>query len=186
MDGNGLVTFNHYTFTDCCDGSDEYSSSVTCDNNCHELGQVAREEEAKKLAMYKEGSKIRKELCTKGAQVKREKQVSYLRVPIHELCSEIRYIFLYISFQLRLLELKKEQTEAELLKNEKEATKNSIEEQEKVALDAHKQLEEEKRKELQEAERIKNEEKALEKFKEMDKNGDGLYVRLLRSRKFGN
>jgi hypothetical protein len=36
---------------------------------------VAREEEAKKLTMFREGSKIRKELCVKGTQMKREKQV---------------------------------------------------------------------------------------------------------------
>jgi len=75
-----------------------------------------------------------------------------------------------------LLELKKEQTEAELLKNEKEGVKNTIEEQEKAALDAHKKLEDEKRQVLLETERAKNEEDAREKFKEMDKNGDGLYV----------
>lgn len=161
---------------DCCDGSDEYSSGIECQNNCYELGQVAREEEARKLAMFKEGSKIRKELSVKGAQMKREKQVSWFYaqcVVLHHAYSKTLWI---CEFQLRLLELTKEQTEAELLKNEKEATKNTIEEQEKVALDAHKKLEEEKRKELEEVERIRNEEEALGKFEELDKNGDGLYV----------
>jgi len=72
------ITLKCSLFTDCCDGSDEYSSTVECKNNCYELGQFAREEEAKTLAMFKEGNKIRKELCTKGTQMKREKQVSVL------------------------------------------------------------------------------------------------------------
>lgn len=61
---------------DCCDGSDEYDASlVACTNNCYELGQAAREEEARKLALFKEGSKLRIELTLKGKQLKREKHV---------------------------------------------------------------------------------------------------------------
>lgn len=66
-----------FFLTDCCDGSDEYArQDVVCGNNCLELGQAAREEEARKIAMFKEGSKLRTELCFKGKQIKREKQVT--------------------------------------------------------------------------------------------------------------
>lgn len=63
---------------DCCDGSDEYSSDISCENNCFELGQAAKAEEARRVAMFKEGSKIRTELSLKGKQIKREKQVNGL------------------------------------------------------------------------------------------------------------
>lgn len=76
--------------------------------------------------------------------------------------------------QLRLLELTKEQTEAEFLKTEKEKIKVAIEEQEKASLDIYKKLEEEKRKQKEEEKRMKNEEEALQKFKEIDQNGDGM------------
>lgn len=62
-------------FVDCCDGSDEYNTDIKCQNNCYELGQAAREEEARKIAIIKEGSKIKNELSLKGKQLKREKQV---------------------------------------------------------------------------------------------------------------
>ena len=146
-------------------------------NNCYELGQVAREDEARKLAMFKEGSKIREELRIRGAQMKEEKHVSSSSVLFHWRRHEVLKRISYFSrFQARLLELKRDQTEAESVKNEKEAVKKTIEEQEKVALDAHKKLEEEQREILREAERIKNEEEARKSFKEIDKNGDGLYV----------
>lgn len=134
---------------DCCDGSDEYTTDTRCENNCYELGQAAREEEARIVAIIKEGSKIKNELSLKGKQLKRDKQ--------H-----------------KLMELTKEQSEAEILKNEKEGIKNEIEAKEKEALDAYKQLEEQKRKLREEEERLKNEKEALKAFNEADENSDGI------------
>lgn len=133
---------------DCCDGSDEYTTETQCENNCYELGQAAREEEARIVAIIKEGSKIKNELSLKGKQLKRDKQY-------------------------KLLELMKEQSEAEILKSEKEGIKNRIEAKEKEALDVYKQLEEQKRKLHEEEERLKNEKEALETFNQVDSNGDG-------------
>lgn len=75
--------------------------------------------------------------------------------------------------QLKLLDLSKEQTEAELLKNEKEAIKQKVEEKEKVALETHRLLEEQKRKAIEEEERKKSEHEASKLFIEIDDNGDG-------------
>jgi protein kinase C substrate 80K-H len=46
---------------DCCDGSDEYDSNVTCKNTCWEAGKAAREKLKKKIATYKNGVVIRKQ-----------------------------------------------------------------------------------------------------------------------------
>ena len=106
--------------------------------------------------------------------MKREKQVScaLFRFENHNLRSH--GIFYRNLLQLRLLELKKEQTEAELLKTEKETLKDRVEAEEKLALEAHREYEDEQRRVHEEAERVKNEEKARKTFKEMDINGDGL------------
>lgn len=69
--------------------------------------------------------------------------------------------------------MNKEQSEAETLKNEKEAIKTKIEEQEKAALDVYKQLEDKKREQLEREERLKQEEELSQFYKEIDKNNDG-------------
>lgn len=71
------------------------------------------------------------------------------------------------------MELKREQSEAEILKNEKETLKARIEEQEKAALDVYKQLEDKKREQQEHEERLKQEEELSQYYKEIDKNNDG-------------
>lgn len=71
------------------------------------------------------------------------------------------------------MELKKEQSEAETLKNEKETVKAKIEEQERAALDVYKQLEDKKREQREEEERLRQEEELSQFYKELDKNNDG-------------
>lgn len=71
------------------------------------------------------------------------------------------------------MELKREQSEAEILKNEKETLKARIEEQEKAALDVYKQLEDKKREQQEHEERLKQEEELSHYYKEIDKNNDG-------------
>ena len=46
---------------DCCDGSDEYDSNVTCKNTCWEAGKAARDKLKKKIATYKSGVVIRRQ-----------------------------------------------------------------------------------------------------------------------------
>lgn len=46
---------------DCCDGSDEYDSKVKCPNTCWEAGKAARDKLKKKIAIFEEGVKIRKQ-----------------------------------------------------------------------------------------------------------------------------
>lgn len=81
-----------------------------------------------------------------------------------------------VLWQLRLTELTKDQSEAELIKKEKEDIKLSIEEREKAALEVYKEIEEQKRKQKEEEERAKEKTKALHYFQEIDTNNDGRYI----------
>ncbi|CAO2198283.1 unnamed protein product [Urochloa humidicola] len=65
---------------DCCDGSDEYDSNVTCKNTCWEAGKAAREKLKKKIATYKSGVVIRKEVeRAKEAFAKDEAELAKLK-----------------------------------------------------------------------------------------------------------
>ncbi|XP_053973775.1 glucosidase 2 subunit beta [Hylaeus volcanicus] len=101
---------------DCCDGSDEYGSNKECPNNCNELGKEARLERQKVEELIREGNKIRAEMITKGKQLKND-------------------------HQSRLVKLRADYEEAELVKKEKELLKNRAEEQETAALEKYKSAE---------------------------------------------
>ena len=55
-------------FSDCCDGSDEYESGVTCPNTCEELGRAAREEAKRREELISQGGKLRRALVDEGKQ----------------------------------------------------------------------------------------------------------------------
>ncbi|KAK9294408.1 hypothetical protein QLX08_010966 [Tetragonisca angustula] len=101
---------------DCCDTTDEYSSGKECPNNCNELGKEARLEQQKAEELIREGNKIRMEMIAKGKQLKTD-------------------------YQARLVKLRAEYEEAELVKKEKELLKTQAEERESAALEKYKQVE---------------------------------------------
>lgn len=72
-----LAIFNFVlqSFSDCCDGSDEYQSKKQCINTCYEEGRTAREEAERLAEVHKQGNSIREQLVVKGKQLKEEKQV---------------------------------------------------------------------------------------------------------------
>lgn len=138
---------------DCCDGSDEYNSTVACVDICSDLGRGAYEAAKKLEAMYNKGSLIRQDMILNAQQ------------SIHDNTK-------------RLEELKQQLQSVETIKNEKEALKKSIEAKEKHALDKFK-AEQDKKREAQEQEEILNAQKeerqhALNAFKELDINQDSL------------
>ncbi|KAK6919837.1 Glucosidase II beta subunit, N-terminal [Dillenia turbinata] len=51
---------------DCCDGSDEYDGSIKCPNTCWETGKVARDKLKRKIATYKEGLNLRKQVIERA------------------------------------------------------------------------------------------------------------------------
>ncbi|XP_011345839.1 glucosidase 2 subunit beta isoform X1 [Ooceraea biroi] len=101
---------------DCCDTSDEYLSPANCVNNCNELGREARLEQQKAEQLAREGNKLRLELSTRGKSIKAE-------------------------HHSRLVKLKADYEEAELIKKEKEMLKKYAEERESVALEKYKPVE---------------------------------------------
>ncbi|KAF5275865.1 hypothetical protein FQR65_LT04104 [Abscondita terminalis] len=134
---------------DCCDGSDEYlNMQLKCLNNCFELGQSAREEAQRQAEVLKIGSQIRLEFSQKGVQLKQEKQE-------------------------KLNDLRKQQTEAEYLLNDKENFKKDAEELEGKVLEHYKQIEEEERKRKEEEELEHSRPEAIEIFNKYDSNQDG-------------
>lgn len=134
---------------DCCDGSDEYLGRKSCVNNCLEIGRAAREEAARLAELLQVGKQLRAELGQEGQKLKNEKQV-------------------------KLNELQKSKDEAEKLKAEKEELKKKIEEAESKALEYYRELERELQKKKSEAEAEKQKEEALENFKKLDSNQDGI------------
>jgi protein kinase C substrate 80K-H len=66
---------------DCCDGSDEYDGRIKCANTCWQVGREAREKLAKKLAMYKEGLRIRRREVQNARvlRLKQETEIASLR-----------------------------------------------------------------------------------------------------------
>ncbi|XP_043253304.1 glucosidase 2 subunit beta [Colletes gigas] len=101
---------------DCCDGSDEYRSNKECPNNCNELGREARIKQQKADDLVREGNKIKAELIAKGKQLKND-------------------------YQSRLVALRADYEEAELVKKEKELLKTQAEERETAALEKYKPAE---------------------------------------------
>jgi len=55
---------------DCCDGSDEYDGKTSCPNNCAELANIEREEEARKAKIFFEGSKKRQDYIKQYTTIK--------------------------------------------------------------------------------------------------------------------
>lgn len=134
---------------DCCDGHDEYSGKTTCTNTCLEVGKAAREEAARLAELHKAGRQLRTDLIQEGQKLKGEKQQ-------------------------KLTELQKNKEEAEKVKSEREAIKNQAEEAESKALEYYKQLEEQYKKKKAELEAEKEREEAIENFKKLDSNQDGV------------
>lgn len=97
---------------DCCDTSDEYWPT-NCVNNCNELGREARLEQQKAEQLIREGNKLRLELSTRGSNIKAE-------------------------YHSRLVKLRADYEEAELIKKEKEMLKAYAEETESSALEKYK------------------------------------------------
>lgn len=67
--------------TDCCDGSDEYDGQVKCQNTCWEAGKAARDKLRKKIATYKEGVALRRQVVEQAKQAiaKDEAELSKLK-----------------------------------------------------------------------------------------------------------
>ncbi|XP_076235961.1 glucosidase 2 subunit beta [Calliopsis andreniformis] len=137
---------------DCCDASDEYASNKECPNNCNELGKEARLEQQKAEELVKEGNKIRVEMIGKGKQLKND-------------------------YQARLVKLRADYEEAELVKKEKELLKNRAEERESLALEKYKSAEPEQpaaeEREEEEEEEELQESEAEDYFKLLDSDNSG-------------
>lgn len=132
---------------DCCDTSDEYASRTSCVNNCSELGREARLEQQKTEQLARDGNKIRLELVTRGKTIKTE-------------------------HQSRLVKLRADYEETELMKKEKEILKTQAEERESLALEKYKPVE---------PEQPATEEKAGEEEEELNVSEVEDYFKLLDS-----
>ncbi len=136
---------------DCCDGSDEWAmvSGSPCKNNCDELGAAERIERERLEKVVQEGLRIKAELAAQGSQLRKEKEQ----------------------------DIQKKKVELEALFAEKEAKKAIKEERERVekaALDVIREEEDRIRQEKEEKEKSEREAEAVEHFKKLDKNQDGL------------
>lgn len=98
---------------DCCDGSDEYSSVIQCNDVCRELGKEAVLKAQRSAELARKGNKVRMEMVARGKQLKTE-------------------------HQSRLSKLRADYDEAELSKKEKEVMKTRAEERENAALEKYK------------------------------------------------
>lgn len=140
-------------FLDCCDASDEYSSSANCPNNCMELGEQMREERERYLELVKAGNEIRQRYIEEAKQ-----KLGETKQELEALRSQL--------------------TEAEEQKNAKNEIKTKAEELEKEALDKHRAEEDKLRKQREEEEQIHREAAensyALSIFKKLDTNADGV------------
>ena len=65
---------------DCCDGSDEYSSNVKCENKCVALAAKMREEEERLKQLRDQGSLKRQELINQGTEMRKTIQVSFAEI----------------------------------------------------------------------------------------------------------
>ncbi|XP_060526233.1 glucosidase 2 subunit beta [Cylas formicarius] len=134
---------------DCCDGADEYAGRVSCTNNCLELGKTAREEAQKQAELLKVGKQLRQELSQQGLKLKEVKNQ-------------------------KLSDLKRNRDEAESIKAEKEQLKKQAEEVEEKALEYYRELEKEYKNKKAEKEAEKDRNEAMEEFKKLDINQDGV------------
>lgn len=147
----GLTHIQHlivYILSDCCDGSDEFSTNVNCQNTCDELGRAAREETERLTKLAREGYQKRLEMSQKGKEIKQEKD-------------------------LEKAKLESERVNAEALREAKRKIKDEVEIPEKEALERHRLAQEELRKQREEAENQKAENEADNMFNLLDSNGDG-------------
>lgn len=69
---------------DCCDGSDEYNSSVSCPNTCWESGKAAREKLKKNIAAHQEGLVIRKLEVEKAKEAFAKDEAELLKLKSEE------------------------------------------------------------------------------------------------------
>ena len=65
---------------DCCDGSDEYTTSVKCLNRCDEMAIRMREEEERMKILTDQGLTKKNELIEQGKQLRKSLEVGYLLV----------------------------------------------------------------------------------------------------------
>lgn len=131
---------------DCCDGSDEWGTDVSCPNTCQEMGKKAREERVRLHELHQQGYQKRLEYSAQGKQKTEESQAS----------------------------LTQKEAELEVIKKEVEdlaAAKDLAEEPERVAKEEHQKRWEEEKKVKVEAERQAD---AQFGFDELDTNSDGL------------
>lgn len=137
---------------DCCDTSDEYASRARCVNNCNELGREARLEQQKAEQLARDGNKLRLELVTRGKTIKAE-------------------------HQSRLVKLRADYAETELMKKEKEILKTQAEERESLALEKYKPVEPEQQPATEERPGEEEEElnvsEAEDYFKILDSDSSG-------------
>ena len=134
---------------DCCDGSDEWGTDVTCPNNCEEMGRLALEEINRLRILHEEGYKKRLEYAIEG-----NKKVDESRTALAH-----------------------KETELEALKSTVDslaAAKEAAEEPERAAKDEHQQAWEKEKEAQAEVTRIAD---ARFGFEELDTNSDG-YVTL--------
>ncbi|KAG4068033.1 hypothetical protein HA402_010719 [Bradysia odoriphaga] len=134
---------------DCCDASDEYQSQANCANICSELGKEERQRERELAELAKVGNQLRADMATKGKALKDQHRA-------------------------RLLELRKHQEEAEILKTERRQIKDEVEVMERAALDVYREIQEREDREKRELEQEENAKEAESTFTKYDSNGNQL------------
>lgn len=156
-----------YVFLDCCDGSDEWSSSskANCINNCLELGEVSREEFRKQQEILRQGNEIRENYVKEASDKK-------------------------LNIDQQLNQLKQKLVGIEKEKEEKHNLKEQTDQLEREALEKHNAKLDELKKVAEENETKKNKEEeeraAMIAFKELDVNEDGSihYTEIIKFGKF--
>ncbi|CAG9135609.1 unnamed protein product [Plutella xylostella] len=145
---------------DCCDGTDEYAVPGTCQNTCEELGKEARAEAERMAELLKAGSQIRMELIEKGNKKR------------NDMAEE-------------LSQLENDKTEAEKIKEEKEAIKSELEAKENEVLKVYREAEEREKQKKNEEEDNKTKAEATEHFTRFDSDSDGhLTIAEIQTRSF--
>ncbi|CAF3804827.1 unnamed protein product, partial [Rotaria magnacalcarata] len=143
---NSIAIAIFFINIDCCDGSDEYETSVVCNNTCFELAQKSRAEQEARRALHEVGVAKKKDIMAKSIAA-----VSARKVRLLELEQELRTI------------------ENEL--KEKEALKQLAEAPENEAKEKHQKLWDEQRA-IREA--IAHDNQMREMFADIDTNNDSL------------
>ena len=130
---------------DCCDGSDEWDSRVTCTNSCKEVGEKAMAEQRRLKELHDQGHVKRMEYVTMG-----QEKIEEARTKLAE----------------KEPELERLRGEVDTLR----VAKEEAEEPEKTAKDEHRQRWEEEKEKRKEEKRV---EAAKVGFQELDTNSDG-------------